>query len=218
MKTKTWHVVTTSAKHWTQQQPTHVYQQSLASLTSIRSHLPTTSTPPNNTEDNNKNTTTHNKRNLNYHPIYKQPSNNNNTTAIRTCRSFSTSSIKSSASTKSLQTASPAFQLPEEQPIIHHNHHKSLPLLDFFSKSYAKPVPSYTFTHGASGFAKNRHRYTTPDNKTSIVNSNSENYYSIQIGEDAYFRRSDSLGIADGVGGFADTEGKNITNNSSDNN
>ncbi len=198
MKTKTWHVVTTSAKHWTHQQPTHVYQQSLASLTSIRPHLSTNNT----TEDNNnKNNnipiiTTNNTTKKTFYPIYKQPKSSIN------CRSFSTCSVHPSASTRSLKTASPAFQLPEQQQLVHH---KSLPLLDFFSKSYAKPIPSYTFTHGASGFAKNRHRYTTPDNK--ILNNN-ENYYSIQTGEDAYFRRSDSLGIADGVGGFADTAGK----------
>ncbi|KAI8639769.1 phosphatase 2C-like domain-containing protein [Parasitella parasitica] len=76
-------------------------------------------------------------------------------------------------------------------------HHKSLPLLNFFSKSYAKAVPSYIFAHGASGFAK-RQRYTTPD----LIKNRNEHYYSIQIGEDAYFRRSDALGVADGVGGW----------------
>lgn len=123
----------------------------------------------------------------NYCPLYKQPSSR---------RSFSSSGLVSAAS--------PEIQLPEQ----HHlplSHHKSLPLFDFFSKSYAKPIPSYIFAHGASGFAKRRTRYTTPDNKTRIDN---EHYYSIQIGEDAYFRRSDALGVADGVGGWAGVSGK----------
>lgn len=85
----------------------------------------------------------------------------------------------------------------------HHPQQHRLPLLDFFSKAYAKPSPSYIFVHGASGFAKRQH-YTTPD---SLKKAN-DYYYSTQIGEDAYFRRSDALGVADGVGGWAGESGK----------
>ncbi|KAI9001993.1 phosphatase 2C-like domain-containing protein [Gaertneriomyces semiglobifer] len=34
-------------------------------------------------------------------------------------------------------------------------------------------------------------------------------YFSVQVGEDAYFVRSDSLGVADGVGGWAQVKGAN---------
>ncbi|KAI8081863.1 phosphatase 2C-like domain-containing protein [Gilbertella persicaria] len=64
--------------------------------------------------------------------------------------------------------------------------------------------PSFVFAHGASGFAK-RQRYTTPDTHKY----NSQHYYSIQIGEDAYFRRSDALGVADGVGGWSGVSAAN---------
>lgn len=215
MKTKTWHAVATSAKHWTHQQPSsHI---PLASLSSIRNHLPTSINTDNRNKNDNKDDnkatplitcTHHHSKKLSlssssalYLPIYKQPSTSS-------YRSFSTSSNRLSTSSSSLKAASPAFQLPEQQQ-DHHilHHHKSLPLLDFFSKAYAKPVPSYIFAHGASGFAKNRHRYTTPDNNANS-NSNNENYYySTQIGEDAYFRRSDALGVADGVGGWAGVSG-----------
>ncbi|KAG1473604.1 hypothetical protein G6F56_000864 [Rhizopus delemar] len=61
---------------------------------------------------------------------------------------------------------------------------------------------SYTLAHGASGFAKNQ-SYVTPDIKKR------ENYHSVQIGEDAYFRRSDAIGVADGVGGWSNVKSSN---------
>ncbi|KAG1378488.1 hypothetical protein G6F61_005799 [Rhizopus arrhizus] len=73
---------------------------------------------------------------------------------------------------------------------------QQLPVVDYFSRPPS--TPSYTLSHGASGFAKNR-RYTTPD-----VKRKRNHYCSVQIGEDAYFRRSDALGVADGVGGWSD--------------
>lgn len=121
-----------------------------------------------------------------YCPLYKQPF----------FRSFSTNECI---------RASPQVQLPEQIHPIPLSHPKSLPLFDFFSKSYAKPIPSYIFAHGASGFAKRRTRYTTPDHQKKQLQN--EHYYSIQIGEDAYFRRSDALGVADGVGGWGGVSG-----------
>ncbi|ORE11744.1 protein serine/threonine phosphatase 2C [Rhizopus microsporus var. microsporus] len=78
--------------------------------------------------------------------------------------------------------------------------HSSLPVIDFFASP--KPCASYTLAHGASGFAKKYH-YTTPDAKKR------DTYCSIQIGEDAYFRRSDALGVADGVGGWSSVSNAN---------
>ncbi|KAI8983865.1 phosphatase 2C-like domain-containing protein [Pilobolus umbonatus] len=83
------------------------------------------------------------------------------------------------------------------------DHLKPLPLLDFFSKSNAKPTKSYTFTHGATGYPK-KERYLTPDFKQSH-----SHYRSVQVGEDAYFSRSDALGVADGVGGWAGVSAAN---------
>ncbi|KAG1049264.1 hypothetical protein G6F43_008396 [Rhizopus delemar] len=76
------------------------------------------------------------------------------------------------------------------------NQLKSLPLFDFFASS--KPKVSYTLGHGAAGFAKKRR-------KSLIQHSASH----VQVGEDAYFKRSDSLGVADGIGGWSNTAGAN---------
>jgi hypothetical protein len=225
MKSKTWHAVANTAKHFShhQQQPL-VYQHSFTSLSSIRPHLPTSAVANNTDSPSSTNTNTpiiatsaensiydynytNRKKTSTYYPIYQQPS----TTSSR--RSLSTSISLSSTATNALSQAalaSPGYDISPQQehfpPSLHHT--KSLPLLDFFSKSYAKPVPSYIFAHGASGFAKRRNRYTTPDNMMNKLTSvDNEHYCSIQIGEDAYFRRSDALGVADGVGGWADVSG-----------
>lgn len=68
-------------------------------------------------------------------------------------------------------------------------------------KSMEKPKPSYIFTHAATGFPKAGKRVVSPDKD--------EEYASVQVGEDAYFRRYDSLGVADGVGGWTGTTGAN---------
>lgn len=67
-------------------------------------------------------------------------------------------------------------------------------------KSLEKSKPSYIFTHAATGFPKAGKRVISPDKD--------EEYASVQVGEDAYFRRYDSLGVADGVGGWTGTTGK----------
>ncbi|CAO3681541.1 unnamed protein product [Rhizopus stolonifer] len=73
----------------------------------------------------------------------------------------------------------------------------SLPVFDFFAAT--KPSVSYRLGHGAAGFAKNRPQLPSISVSTRHV----------QVGEDAYFRRSDALGVADGVGGWMNTEGAN---------
>ncbi|KAI8331197.1 phosphatase 2C-like domain-containing protein [Chlamydoabsidia padenii] len=58
--------------------------------------------------------------------------------------------------------------------------------------------PDYKFAHGASGFAKRRQH-----NKRRPYHPPKQRLYSEQMGEDAFFRRSDSFGISDGVGGWS---------------
>lgn len=197
MKSKAWLTVTSAAKHQlSQHQQNLLCQQSLPAITSIRPYLSSSNTTaidsaPPNVNNNDTNQTPMNReqiRNMavaaaaHYYPIYNQPS-------YKQKRFFRSSATYSQSN---------ALAFHEES-----QHHKALPLLNFFSKSYAKPVPSYIFAHGASGFAK-RQRYTTPD----LNKNRNEHYYSIQIGEDAYFRRSDALGVADGVGGWTGVSGK----------
>ncbi|KAI8882367.1 protein serine/threonine phosphatase 2C [Backusella circina FSU 941] len=76
--------------------------------------------------------------------------------------------------------------------------YNKLPVFDYF---HTTKEPSFVFAHGATGFAKKPVRYTTP--------SMNNGYYSVQIGEDAYFSRSDALGVADGVGGWAGVSAAN---------
>ncbi|KAI9475796.1 MAG: phosphatase 2C-like domain-containing protein [Benjaminiella poitrasii] len=184
MKSKTWFQVSTTAKSWSQ-------QSLLPSITAIRSHLISSpSSSCTNSETRVYYSTKHCKSTINtatvqnHHPLCHTQS-----------REFSTSVI-----------------IPQHNAIAYHEEQqqhpsvlmtRSLPLLDFFSKAYSKPAPSYIFAHGASGFAK-RQRYTTPDSV-----KNGPHYYSTQIGEDAYFRRSDAIGIADGVGGWAGVSAAN---------
>lgn len=89
-----------------------------------------------------------------------------------------------------------AIQERSPTPLISYQP-KSLPLYDFFADSNVQPKPSYLFSHGASGFAKRRNY---------AIKESTNDYYSSQIGEDAYFCRADALGVADGVGGWANTK------------
>ncbi|KAI7865810.1 phosphatase 2C-like domain-containing protein [Spinellus fusiger] len=68
-----------------------------------------------------------------------------------------------------------------------------------------RPKPSYTFAYGAEGYAKKRHLAPTPTTPgpVSVPTEKQDDYRSVQVGEDAYFQRLDSLGVADGVGGWS---------------
>lgn len=87
----------------------------------------------------------------------------------------------------------------------YNNNNKSLPLFDFFAQT--KPQQSYKLGHGAAGFAKKR-----LNTETSVYTSSTWSSVSAQVGEDAYFRRSDAIGVADGIGGWSTTAGKKIFN------
>jgi hypothetical protein len=52
------------------------------------------------------------------------------------------------------------------------------------------------------------HHYTKPI--TSATSPINDDYTSVQVGEDAYYSRYDSFGIADGVGGWASVGGSTL--------
>ncbi|KAJ3217104.1 hypothetical protein HDU67_008481 [Dinochytrium kinnereticum] len=56
--------------------------------------------------------------------------------------------------------------------------------------------PTFQFVHAVSGIPKNR---------MANIDASSQ-YSSVQIGEDAYFSRCDSMGVADGVGGWSHSQ------------
>ncbi|RUS13008.1 hypothetical protein BC937DRAFT_86500 [Endogone sp. FLAS-F59071] len=78
-------------------------------------------------------------------------------------------------------------------------------IFDFFDKAFPTPRRSYVFSHAATGFPK-----VGGKKVASPVLSPEEDskYYSVQVGEDSYFRRYDALGVADGVGGWSGTTGE----------
>ncbi|ORZ14408.1 phosphatase 2C-like domain-containing protein [Lobosporangium transversale] len=73
----------------------------------------------------------------------------------------------------------------------------------FFDQPFQKTRHNYVFAHGASGFAKN------PGKAPVLTPEEDRAYFSVQVGEDSYFRRHDALGVADGVGGWSGTTGAN---------
>lgn len=74
----------------------------------------------------------------------------------------------------------------------------NLNLIDFFDPDLATSTPhSYTLKYGVSGHAKAGKVLATDDD----WNQGPGIYTSVQVGDDAYFVRSDSLGVSDGVGG-----------------
>ncbi|KAG0202647.1 hypothetical protein BGX28_004907 [Mortierella sp. GBA30] len=72
----------------------------------------------------------------------------------------------------------------------------------FFDQPFQNTRHNYVFAHGASGFAKH------PSKAATLTQEEDRAYFSVQVGEDSYFRRHDALGVADGVGGWSGTTGK----------
>ncbi|RIB15940.1 phosphatase 2C-like domain-containing protein [Gigaspora rosea] len=75
----------------------------------------------------------------------------------------------------------------------------SHPLLNLFDNPNPFPTTTtrrenFIFNHGASGIPKHADK--------SISTICDEEWYSTDCGEDSFFRRHDSLGVADGVGGW----------------
>ena len=64
-----------------------------------------------------------------------------------------------------------------------------------------KPKKYLQFTTGCTGKAKGK------DAIIKGLSQTSSSLTSIQVGEDAFFARHDSMGIADGVGGWSEVKG-----------
>jgi hypothetical protein len=75
-------------------------------------------------------------------------------------------------------------------------------IFNFFEEAdFHRAKASFRFEHAVAGFAKHPNRPVAPD---------TEVFQSERFGEDACFRRHDSLGVADGVGGITLLQGKFI--------
>ncbi|CAG8435769.1 6478_t:CDS:2 [Scutellospora calospora] len=71
-------------------------------------------------------------------------------------------------------------------------------VLDFLDKPFSTPRNSLALIHGASGVEKHTDKF--------ISTINDDKYFSISCGEDSFFRRHDSLGVADGVGSWRNVD------------
>lgn len=81
----------------------------------------------------------------------------------------------------------------------------NLNVIDFFHPSLSSNLVRYSLNLGVSGYPKRGKVIEQPDDQTV--------YSSVQVGDDAYFKRHDALGVADGVGGWRTHKGnKDIYN------
>ncbi|KAF9413301.1 hypothetical protein BGZ94_000777 [Podila epigama] len=93
---------------------------------------------------------------------------------------------------------------PGKQPSQPMNSHSGVPTTSttgstsFFDQpTFQNTRHNFVFAHGASGFAKH------PSKAPTLSPEEDQAYFSVQVGEDSYFRRHDALGVADGVGGWS---------------
>ncbi|KAI8089595.1 phosphatase 2C-like domain-containing protein [Halteromyces radiatus] len=78
----------------------------------------------------------------------------------------------------------------------------NLNIIDFFDPDLITTTPhNYTLKCGVSGYAK--------AGKVVDIPLDEGIYTSVQVGDDAYFVRTDSLGVSDGVGGWRSHSGAN---------
>ncbi|KAJ3012183.1 hypothetical protein HKX48_006421 [Thoreauomyces humboldtii] len=72
-------------------------------------------------------------------------------------------------------------------------------IFELFEKAVPTPKRTFQFSHAASAMPKK-------PKKRGVVEE-VEDLLSVQVGEDAYFVRPDSMGVADGVGGWSQYKG-----------
>ncbi|KAL0077232.1 phosphatase 2C-like domain-containing protein [Phycomyces blakesleeanus] len=81
----------------------------------------------------------------------------------------------------------------------------NLSMIDFFDPALSTTPRPFILHHGVSGYAKRG----KPINSTITTEQDESAYSSLQFGDDAYFKRHDALGVADGVGGWRTRDGAN---------
>ncbi|KAI9008464.1 phosphatase 2C-like domain-containing protein [Phycomyces nitens] len=81
----------------------------------------------------------------------------------------------------------------------------NLSMIDFFDPALSTTPRPFTLHHGVSGYAKRGKSI----NSTITTEQDESAYSSLQFGDDAYFKRHDALGVADGVGGWRNRKGAN---------
>ncbi|KAI8989980.1 phosphatase 2C-like domain-containing protein [Pilobolus umbonatus] len=84
--------------------------------------------------------------------------------------------------------------------VSHQEKSRNLNVIDFFHPSLSSTPYSYTLNLGVCGY---------PKSGKQIENHDENIYSSVSVGDDAYFKRQDALGVADGVGGWRTHKGAN---------
>ncbi|KAG2192582.1 hypothetical protein INT47_006034 [Mucor saturninus] len=79
----------------------------------------------------------------------------------------------------------------------------NLNVIDFFHPSLSSTLFHYTLNLGVSGHPKSGKVPSETQQQDDAI------YSSTQVGDDAYFKRQDALGVADGVGGWRTHKGAN---------
>lgn len=77
----------------------------------------------------------------------------------------------------------------------------NLNVIDFFHPSLSSTLFHYTLNLGVSGYPKSGKIPSETQQQDDVI------YSSTQVGDDAYFKRQDALGVADGVGGWRTHKG-----------
>lgn len=100
------------------------------------------------------------------------------------------------------RSAAVASQQPQEQQQQQERGRSNLNVIDFFHPSLSSTLFHYTLNLGVSGYPKSGKIPLETQQQDDLV------YSSTQVGDDAYFKRHDALGVADGVGGWRTHKGK----------
>lgn len=108
-----------------------------------------------------------------------------------------------SCSRSAAAAASQQQQQQQQQELHERAARSNLNVIDFFHPSLSSTLFHYTLNLGVSGYPKSGKIPSETQEQDDLV------YSSTQVGDDAYFKRCDALGVADGVGGWRTHKGAN---------
>jgi hypothetical protein len=103
--------------------------------------------------------------------------------------------------TCSFQTFSSSRSAAAVSQQQHERPRTNLNVIDFFHPSLSSTLFHYTLNLGVSGYPKSGKIPSPTEQQDDLI------YSSTQVGDDAYFKRHDALGVADGVGGWRTHKG-----------
>lgn len=131
-----------------------------------------------------------------YHALIAHKSSSRRVLRPLTCNFQTFCSSRSAAVPASPQALHQQQQQQEQQ-----QQRTNLSVIDFFHPSLSSTLFHYTLNLGVSGYPKSGKQPSETQQQDDLV------YSSAQVGDDAYFKRHDALGVADGVGGWRSHKG-----------